>query len=125
MMIDKECDKIRMSVMLKPDEYAIPTNLPDFESFKYMTLAKAVKQHKLVDKSGRPIGDMKTAYKCFEAYANLAQSNTNSNQIKAEYYKAYYISMGLDNSDHISSGEKDKIVASLFKEVADNGAARN
>src|ERR1043166_9923474 len=52
------------------DAYTISTNVPDFKSFKYMTLTEAAKQHKLLDKSD------KTAYKCFEAYANLNDANT-------------------------------------------------
>ncbi|GES75769.1 kinase-like domain-containing protein [Rhizophagus clarus] len=101
------------------DTYAIPINLPDFESFKYMTLTEAAKQHKMIDKNGKPAGDVKTAYKCFEAYANLSKTNTaNRNQIKAKYYKAYYISRGLVESPP----NKDEIVAELFKEVADDEA---
>src|SRR5437764_1919082 len=65
------------------------TDLPDFESFGYMTLTEAAKQHKIVNKYGEHIGDTKTAYKCFEAYANLNNTNTKRNQIKAKYYKAY------------------------------------
>ncbi|RGB40070.1 kinase-like domain-containing protein [Rhizophagus diaphanus] len=64
--------------------------LPDFESFNYMTLSEAAKQHKKVDKQGKLLGDVKTAYKCFEAYAN--SNTTTRNQIMAKYYKAYYIS---------------------------------
>src|SRR5205823_1179953 len=58
-----------------------------------------------------------TAYKCFEAYANFNNTNTKHNQIKAKYYKAYYISRGLE-----SLKDKDKIVAELFKEVTDDEA---
>jgi hypothetical protein len=83
-----------------------------------MTLTEAAKQHKLLDKSDKCIGNIKTAYKCFEAYANLNDANTNRNQIKAKYYKAHYISRGLVESPK----EKDKIVAELFKEVADDEA---
>jgi hypothetical protein len=101
------------------DAYAIPSNLPDFESFKYMSLTDAAKQHKMIDKHGKLLGDVKTAYKCFEAYANLCGPGTaNRNQIKAKYYKAYYISRGLVESPP----NKDKIVAELFKEVADDEA---
>ena len=101
------------------DAYAIPPNLPDFESFKYMTLTEATKQHKIIDKHGKSVGDIETAYKCFEAYANLTKTNTaNRNQIKAKYYKAYYISRGLVKAPK----DKDKIVAELFKEVADDEA---
>jgi len=32
-------------------------NLPDPESFNYMTLEEAVKQHRFVDKNNKPIGD--------------------------------------------------------------------
>ncbi|CAB5366937.1 unnamed protein product [Rhizophagus irregularis] len=100
------------------DAYALPINL-DFESFKYMTLADAAKQHKLY-KNDRPSGDVKTAYKCFEAYANLGNTGgtANRNQITAKYYKAVYISRGLAGSPP----NKDKIVAELFKEVADDEA---
>ncbi|GES99717.1 kinase-like domain-containing protein [Rhizophagus clarus] len=56
------------------------------------------------------------AYKCFEAYANLRTNTTNRNQIKARYYKAYYISRGFVESPP----NKDKIVSELFKEVADD-----
>ncbi|GBB91325.1 hypothetical protein RclHR1_18540004, partial [Rhizophagus clarus] len=99
--------------------YSLPTNLPDFESFNYMTLTEAAKQHKLF-KGGKPVGDTRTAYKCFEAYANLGEKNrANRNQIIAKYYKAYYISKGLAPTN---PPDKDKVVAELFKEVADDEA---
>ncbi|GBB91322.1 hypothetical protein RclHR1_18540001 [Rhizophagus clarus] len=99
--------------------YSLPTNLPDFESFNYMTLTEAAKQHKLF-KGGKPVGDTRTAYKCFEAYADLGEKNrSNRNQIIAKYYKAYYISKGLAPTN---PPDKDKIVAELFKEVADDEA---
>src|SRR6266542_2891440 len=44
------------------------------------------------------------------------------NQIKAKYYKAYYISKGLARLN-ISTEEKEKIVAELFREVADDDEA--
>jgi hypothetical protein len=101
------------------DAHALPSNLPDFESFKYMTLTDAAKQHKMIDRQGRCVGDIRSAYKCFEAYANLGGTDiANRNQIKAKYYKAYYISRGLVESPP----NKDKIVAELFKEVADDEA---
>ncbi|CAB4440945.1 unnamed protein product [Rhizophagus irregularis] len=96
------------------DAYALPINLPDFESFKYMTLADAAKQHKIY-KNGKPSGDVKTAYKCFEAYTNNPNT-TKRNRITAKYYKAVYISRGFVESPP----NKDKIVAELFKEVADD-----
>jgi TPR repeat protein len=97
--------------------YAVSTNLPDFESFKYMTLTEAAKQHKMIDKSGKCIGNKRTAYKCFDAYANLTKTITaKRNYIKAKYYKAYYISRGLVDSPK----DKDKIVAELFREVAED-----
>ena len=65
------------------DEFAIPANLNLPDSFKYMTLTEAAKQHKMFDKSGKPIGDIETAYKCFEECANYNQTNA-SNQIKAK-----------------------------------------
>ncbi|CAI2200814.1 503_t:CDS:1, partial [Funneliformis geosporum] len=97
------------------DEFAIKDeDLPDSESFDYMTLAEAEKQHRLVDRSGAIVGDLKNAYKCFEAYAKF-------NQVKAKYYKAYYISKGYaDFGNNIK--EKEKIVADLFKDVADDEA---
>ncbi|CAI2183004.1 18426_t:CDS:2, partial [Funneliformis geosporum] len=82
--------------------------LPDFGSFGYMTLSEAEKQHK-------SNGDKVAAYKCFEAYSKL-------DQIKAKYWKAYYISKGFDES-HLSPKDKDKIAAGLFKEVADDDEA--
>ncbi|UZO15513.1 uncharacterized protein OCT59_006933 [Rhizophagus irregularis] len=95
---------------------APPINLPDFESFKYMTLADAAKQHKMY-KNGNPVGDVKTAYKCFEEYANNPNT-TKRNRITAKYYKAYYISKGLVEGPP----NKDKIVAEVYKEVADDEA---
>ncbi|RGB40251.1 kinase-like domain-containing protein [Rhizophagus diaphanus] len=92
-------------------------NLPDFESFRYMTLADAMKQHKLYDRRGMPSGDVKTAYRCFEAYANNSNA-VKRNQITAKYYKAYYISRGLVEGPP----NKDKIVAEILKEVADDEA---
>ncbi|CAB4488123.1 unnamed protein product [Rhizophagus irregularis] len=98
------------------DQDELSINSPDFESFKYMTLNDAAKQHKLF-RNGKPSGDVKTAYKCFEAYANNPNT-TNRNQITAKYYKAVYISRGFAESPP----NKDKIVAELFKEVADDEA---
>jgi hypothetical protein len=108
----------KRTLSVDQDECAIPANLPDLDSFKYMTLAEAARQHKLFDKSGKIVGDLKTAYKCFEEYANYNQTNA-SNQIKAKYYKAYYISRDLVKLD-ISNEKKDEVVAKLFKEVADD-----
>ncbi|CAB4482492.1 unnamed protein product [Rhizophagus irregularis] len=98
------------------DAYA----LPDLKSFKYMTLTDAAKQHKLYNKHYKLVGDVKTAYKCFEAYANLGNTGgtANRSQIIAKYYKAYYISRGLVPSPP----NKDKIIAELFKEVANDEA---
>ncbi|CAI2169385.1 2835_t:CDS:2 [Funneliformis geosporum] len=96
-------------------EFAIKDeNLQDFESFNYMTLAEAEKQHKMVDKNGSPAGDLKNAYKCFEAFARRKQ-------IKAKYYKAYYISKGYDDLD-LSTKDKEIMIAGLFKEVANDEA---
>ncbi|CAB4433588.1 unnamed protein product [Rhizophagus irregularis] len=81
-----------------------------------MTLADAAKQHKMI-KNGKPSGDVNTAYKCFEAYANNPNT-TKRNRITAKYYKAVYISRGFVESPP----NKDKIVAELFKEVADDEA---
>ncbi|CAI2173231.1 14958_t:CDS:2 [Funneliformis geosporum] len=82
--------------------------LPDFGSFGYMTLSEAEIQHKSK-------GDIVAAYKCFEAYSKL-------DQIKAKYWKAYYISKRYDGS-HLSPKDRDKIAAGLFKEVADDDEA--
>src|SRR5207248_8931338 len=98
---------------------SIDQDILDFESCKYMTLADAAKQHKMVDRSGKIIGDIKTAYKCFEAYANLNRNNANHDQIKAKYYKALYISRELVKLS-INKEEQYKIVAGLYKEVADD-----
>ncbi|RGB26086.1 hypothetical protein C1646_770911 [Rhizophagus diaphanus] len=98
------------------DAYALPINSPDFESFKYMTLADAAKQHKMY-KNGKPVGDVKTAYKCFEEYANNPNT-TKRNRITANYYKAVYILKGLVEGPP----NKDKIVAEIVKEVADDEA---
>ncbi|CAB4433379.1 unnamed protein product [Rhizophagus irregularis] len=103
--------------IINQDEYAIKT-LSDYESFKYMTLAEAAKQHKMVNRQGKPSGDTKTAYKCFESYADA--DTTVRNKIVAKYYKAYYISRGL--VDNIEDKDKDRIVAELYKEVADDEA---
>jgi TPR repeat protein len=84
--------------------------LPDFESFNYMTLAEAAKQHL------KSSGDKKAAYKCFEAYAN--SNTTTRNQIMAKYYKAYYIFKGCVDGPP----DKYKVLAELFKEVADDSA---
>jgi hypothetical protein len=102
------------------DGYALPMNikklpeLPDYESFEYMTLTEAVNQHKIV-KNGKIAGDLKTAYKCLEAYANFTNTSKR-NQIMAKNYKAVYISRGFVEGPP----NKDKIVADLFKEVADD-----
>ncbi|RIA83969.1 kinase-like domain-containing protein [Glomus cerebriforme] len=102
---------------INQNEYVISSNdeeLPDFKSFKYMTLAEAQKQHKMIDRNNKLIGNVKTAYKCFEEYVN--SNMTVYNQIIAKYFKAYYISRGLVKSPE----DKDKVVAQLFKEVADD-----
>ncbi|EXX61946.1 hypothetical protein RirG_166420 [Rhizophagus irregularis DAOM 197198w] len=80
---------------------------PDLESFGYMTLTDATKQERI-------------AYECFEAYAYFDNTGgtANHSQIKAKYYKAIYISKGYVRSPP----NKDKIVAELFKEVADDEA---
>ncbi|PKB98354.1 HCP-like protein [Rhizophagus irregularis] len=85
-----------------------------------MTLADAEKQHKLYNNHDKLVGDVITAYKCFEAYANLGNTGgtANRNQIKAKYYKAYYILKELIEDPT----NKDEIVAELFKEVADDEA---
>uniref|UniRef100_U9T555 HCP-like protein n=2 Tax=Rhizophagus irregularis TaxID=588596 RepID=U9T555_RHIID len=106
--------------IINQDEYAIKT-LSDYESFKYMTLAEAAKQHKIFDRQGKPSGDTKTAYKCFESYADA--DTTVRNKIVAKYYKAYYISRGLvEGLKEIKDKDKDRIVAELYKEVADDEA---
>jgi TPR repeat protein len=115
---DNALPKLTPKRSIDQDQYTTPTNLPDLDAFKYMTLAEAAKQHKMVDKNNKIIGDVKTAYKCFEEHANNNQTNA-SNQIKAKYYKACYISREIVDLN-INSQESDKIVAQLFKEVADD-----
>ncbi|CAB4433423.1 unnamed protein product [Rhizophagus irregularis] len=83
-----------------------------------MTLAEAAKQHMMVDRYGKPSGDTKTAFKCFEAYADA--DTTVRNKVVAKYYKAYYLSKGLDNYSY--NKDRDRIVAELYKEVADDEA---
>jgi len=72
-----------------------------------MTLDEAVKQHKLEG------GDRDLAYKCFEAYADLGD-------LKAKYFKAFYIQQGYAERE-MNQKEKEKLIAELFKEVADSG----
>ena len=81
-----------------------------------MTLAEAEKQHRMFDRSGNLIGNINVAYKCFEVYTEL-------NQIKAKYYKAYYIAKGLTKLEGIGDTEKDEIMADLYKEVSDDDEA--
>ncbi len=90
--------------------------LPDLESFNYMTLAEAEKQHRMYDKYGNAVGEIKAAYKCFEAYAAL-------NQIKAKYYKAYYIfKVAMYNVGNLyykgSAGEQDIEKATHYMRLA-------
>ena len=75
------------STLVRKFGTSFDVELPDPESFNYMTLGEAEKQHRLINKNGQLIGDMKTAYKCFETYAKLGQIN-------AKFYKAYYLSKG-------------------------------
>ncbi|CAI2170899.1 874_t:CDS:10 [Funneliformis geosporum] len=75
----------------------------NFAEFNYMSVDEAVK-----NKSNREL-----SYKCFEAYALL-------NDIKAKYYKAYYIQQNYVELD-MDQPTKDKLVADLYKEVADSG----
>src|SRR5688572_5735956 len=96
--------------MISLDRFTSDDNLPDPKSFNYMTLDEAKKHHKYFYKN-QLVGNLKIAYKCFEAYAKL-------DQINAKYYKAYYLLKGYDESD-LSDAEKEKIAAQLFKEVAD------
>ncbi|CAB4477510.1 unnamed protein product [Rhizophagus irregularis] len=83
------------------------TALFNWGSFNYLTIDKAVEEHK------KGTMDKSIIYKCFDAYANMGNP-------KAKYYKAYYISKGW--SDLIcSQGERYKITANLYKEAADRG----
>ncbi|CAI2183809.1 5167_t:CDS:1 [Funneliformis geosporum] len=72
-----------------------------------MTVDEAAKQHKLRD------GNRESAYKCFEAYADLGD-------VKAKYFKAYYIQQKLVRLD-IDQTDKNKLVAKLYKEASDSG----
>ncbi|GBC37416.2 kinase-like domain-containing protein [Rhizophagus irregularis DAOM 181602=DAOM 197198] len=49
-------------------------SLPDLESLNYMTLTDAAMQHRLYNRHGKLVGNLKTAYKCFEAYANFGNT---------------------------------------------------
>ncbi|CAB4485753.1 unnamed protein product [Rhizophagus irregularis] len=49
-------------------------SLPHLESLNYMTLTDAAMQHRLYNRHGKLVGNLKTAYKCFEAYANLGNT---------------------------------------------------
>ncbi|CAI2170898.1 873_t:CDS:10, partial [Funneliformis geosporum] len=89
-----------------------PTNSETLEndinfSERLMSVDEAAKQHKLTN------GDRELAYKCFEANAKL-------NDMKAKYFKAYYIQQSLVRLD-MDQPTKDKLVADLYKEVADSG----
>ncbi|CAI2169792.1 7777_t:CDS:2, partial [Funneliformis geosporum] len=53
------------SLKLSDDEVKGIMNIPNFADFDYMTVDEATKQHKLRD------GNRESAYKCFEAYAEL------------------------------------------------------
>jgi len=81
--------------------------VPNFADFNYMTVDEAARQHKLPD------GKKDIAYKCFEAYADLGD-------MKAKYFKAYYIQQGFVNLD-MDQTEKYELIAGLFQEVADSG----
>ncbi|CAI2175513.1 10360_t:CDS:2 [Funneliformis geosporum] len=95
------------SLKLSDDEVKEIMSIPNFADFDYMTVDEAAKQHKLPD------GNRESAYKCFEAYADLGD-------VKAKYMKAYYIQQKLVRLD-IDQADKDKLVAELYKEAADSG----
>jgi hypothetical protein len=78
----------------------------DFNTFNFMTVDEASKQHKVKG------GSLEMAYKCFDAYAKLGD-------LKAKYFKAYYISHNFAEAHLPPQEERDKIAAQLFKEVAD------
>ncbi|CAB5192502.1 unnamed protein product [Rhizophagus irregularis] len=82
--------------------------LPNFSDFNYMTVDEAAKQHKLPD------GNRELAYRCFDAYSELGD-------MKAKYFKAYYIQQKYFEVDDMDANEKDQLIANLFKEVADSG----
>ncbi|CAI2179327.1 17346_t:CDS:10, partial [Funneliformis geosporum] len=79
----------------------------NFNEYRLMSVDEAIKQHKLSN------GNCELAYKCFEANAKL-------NDMKAKYFKAYYIQQSLVKLD-MDQAIKDKLVADLYKEVADFG----
>jgi len=78
----------------------------NWSSFNYLTIDKAVNEHK------RNTMDKSMLYKCFDAYANTGNP-------KAKYYKAYYISKGWSDLK-CSQDERYKITSSLYKEAADH-----
>ncbi|CAI2166376.1 16330_t:CDS:10 [Funneliformis geosporum] len=75
----------------------------NFEDFNYMTVDDAVRNRE----------NRELSYKCFVAYAEL-------NDIKAKYYKAYYIQQNYVKLD-MDQTSKNKLVAELYKEAADSG----
>ncbi|RIA91209.1 kinase-like domain-containing protein [Glomus cerebriforme] len=99
-------DSIDNLALTPQDEQECIIHVPDFSPFNYMTVDEASKQHKVKD------GNLEMAYKCFDAYANLGD-------LKAKYFKAYYISHNYAET-HLQQEERDKIAAKLFKEVADS-----
>src|SRR5688572_25584602 len=96
-------DSFKLSVEEEEDILIVP----NFSDFNYMTVDEAAKQHKLAE------GKKDIAFKCFEAYADLGD-------MKAKYFKAYYIQQGLVELD-MDQKEKNGLAAELFKEVADSG----
>jgi len=106
--IHKHRNSIDSFSLTPQDEHECMIEVPDLSQFNYMTVDEASKQHKM--KSG---GNLELVYKCFDTYANLGN-------LKAKYFKAYYISHNLAEID-LPQEERDRFAAQLFKEVADAG----
>jgi TPR repeat protein len=81
--------------------------IPNFAEFNYMTVDEAAKQH------NSPGGNLELAYKCFNAHAELGD-------MKAKYFKAYYIRHKYVKVN-MDENERNNLIVELFKEVADSG----
>jgi len=79
----------------------------NWDSFGYMSIDKAVEEHK------KNSPDKDTLYKCFDTYAGMGNP-------RAKYWKAYYISKGWSDLD-CPNDKKLELSAQLFKEAADYG----
>jgi len=103
---DSENSASRPKPTKKPAAVRKDSALFNWSSFNYLTIEKAVEEHR------KNVMDKSILYKCFDAYANMGNP-------KAEYFKAYYISKGWSDLK-CSQEERYKITAKLYKEAADH-----